>query len=141
MIYTILLFEFYCQNCLNICLRRYYHEIYKLASNMLQANFSSLLLSNQKEIMKKGLSWTEQKPSGTPFKVQSIAIANPLYIDFKHQCCVKHKHCGQHRLMSAQAKESGFHLRDKSDNMYSVFRTFLVLLKVRSWKIGSMWLT
>ena len=29
---------------------------------------------------------TKQKPKGTIFKVQSIAIANPLYIDLIHQC-------------------------------------------------------
>ena len=28
----------------------------------------------------------KQKPKGTIFKVQSIAIANPLYIDLIHKC-------------------------------------------------------
>ena len=31
------------------------------------------------------MTWTEQKTKGTTFKVQSITIANPLYIDFIHQ--------------------------------------------------------
>ena len=31
------------------------------------------------------MTWTEQKPKGTPFKVQSIAIANPFDIDLIHQ--------------------------------------------------------
>ena len=52
---------------------------------LLQAKFLSLLPSNQKEILKKGMSWTKQKPKGPTFKVQSIAIANPLYIHFIHQ--------------------------------------------------------
>ena len=52
---------------------------------LLQSNFLSLLLSNQKEILKKGISWTEEKQKGTTFKVQSIAIANPLYTDLIHQ--------------------------------------------------------
>ena len=42
--------------------------------------------SNQNEILKRGMTWTEQKPKGTTFKVQSIAIANPLNIDLIHQC-------------------------------------------------------
>ena len=70
------------------------YEVKILASNMpksqkirkpLQAKFSSLCLSNQKEILKRGITWTEQKPKGTTFKVQSIAISNPLYIDLIHQ--------------------------------------------------------
>ena len=52
----------------------------------LQAEFLSLLPSNQEEIMKRGMTWTEQKPKGTTFKVQSIAIANPSYIDLTHMC-------------------------------------------------------
>ena len=32
------------------------------------------------------MTWTEQKTKGTTFKVQSITIANPLYIDFIYQC-------------------------------------------------------
>ena len=31
------------------------------------------------------MTWTEQKSKGTPFKVQSVAIANTLYIDLIHQ--------------------------------------------------------
>ena len=66
------------------------YEVYILASNMpefqksrktLQDKLLSLLLSNQKEILKRGMTWTEQKPKGTTFKVQSIAVANQLYID------------------------------------------------------------
>ena len=57
----------------------------KKSRKPLQDEFSSLLLSNQKEILKRGMTWTEQKLKGTTFKVQSIAIANPLYIDFIHQ--------------------------------------------------------
>ena len=70
------------------------YELYIEASNMpisqngrkpLQDKFLSLLLSNQKEILKRGMTLTEPKPKGTTFKVQSIAIVNPLYIDLKHQ--------------------------------------------------------
>ena len=32
------------------------------------------------------MTWTEQKQKGTNFKVQGIAIANPLYIDLIHHC-------------------------------------------------------
>jgi hypothetical protein len=73
------------------------YEVYRLASNMLlsqksrkplQANFSSLHLSNQNEILKRGMTWTEQKPKGTTFKVQSITVANPWYIDLIHQMYV-----------------------------------------------------
>ena len=53
---------------------------------LLQNKFVSLLFSNQKEILKRGITLTEQKPKGTTFKVQSIDIANPLYIDLTHQC-------------------------------------------------------
>ena len=74
------------------------YEVYRLASNMpiipknkrmlLQDEFLSLLLSNQNEILKRRMPWTEQKPKGTTFKVQSIGIANPFYIDLIHQCIV-----------------------------------------------------
>ena len=40
---------------------------------------------NQMEILIRGMTWTEQKPKGTTFKVQSIAIGNPLNIDLIHQ--------------------------------------------------------
>ena len=51
----------------------------------LKNKFLSLLLSNQNEILKRGIIWTEQKLKGTPLKVQSIVIANPLYIYLIHQ--------------------------------------------------------
>ena len=69
------------------------YEVYRLPSNMpksqksrnpLQDVFLSLLLSNQNEILKRGISWTEQKSKGKTFKVQSIAIANPC-IELIHQ--------------------------------------------------------
>ena len=71
------------------------YEVYRIASYMpkskksckpLQANFLFFLLSNQKEIMKRGMTWTEQKTKSTTFKVQSLATANPWYIDLIHQC-------------------------------------------------------
>ena len=74
------------------------YEVYILASNMpkspktrkrLQDEFLSLLLSNQTEILKRGMTWTEQKTKGTTFKVQYVAIANPLYIDLIHQWTTK----------------------------------------------------
>ena len=40
---------------------------------------------NQNEILKRGMTWTEQKPKGTTFKVHSWAIANSLNIDLIHQ--------------------------------------------------------
>ena len=58
----------------------------KKVSSPCKPIFLSLLLSNQKEIMKRGMTWTEQKTKGTTFKVQSLAIANPWYIDLIHQC-------------------------------------------------------
>ena len=70
------------------------YEVYRLDSNMplsqkrrkpLQAGFLSLLQSKQKEILKRGMTSTEPKPKSTTFKVQLIAIANPLYIDLIHQ--------------------------------------------------------
>ena len=58
----------------------------------LRDKFSSFLLSNQKEIVKRGMTCTEQKLKGTHFKVQSIAIANPIYFDTSdgtpHNICV-----------------------------------------------------
>ena len=39
----------------------------------------------QKEILKRGMTWTEQKPKGTTFQVQFIAIANLFYIELIHQ--------------------------------------------------------
>ena len=51
-----------------------------------QEEFLSLLLSNQNEVLKRGMSRTEQKPKGTTFKVHSLGIENPLYIDLIHQC-------------------------------------------------------
>ena len=71
------------------------YGVYRLASNMLKslksckplkAKFLSLLLSNQKEIIKRDMIWTEQKPKGTTFKVQSLGLANPLCIDLIHHC-------------------------------------------------------
>ena len=71
-------------------------EVYRLGSNMpksqksrkpLQADFLSLLLNNQKEILKRGMTWIKQKPKGTTFKVPSIAKENPLYIDFLETLC------------------------------------------------------
>ena len=59
------------------------YEAYILASNMpksqkgrkpLKDKFLSLLLSNQNEILKRGMTLTKQIPKGTTFKVQSIAI-------------------------------------------------------------------
>ena len=52
-------------------------------------NPDSAPLRNQNEILKRGITWTEQKPKGTTFKVQSIATENPLYIDTpgKDICC------------------------------------------------------
>ena len=73
------------------------YEIYRLASNMpkpkksrkpLKNVFLLLILSNQNEILKRGMTWTEQKRKGTNFKVQSIAIENLLYIDLIHQWAV-----------------------------------------------------
>ena len=40
----------------------------------MQANFLSRLLSNQKEILKRGMTLTEQKSKDTTFKLRSIAI-------------------------------------------------------------------
>ena len=45
----------------------------------------SLLLCNQREILKSGMTRTEKEPKSTTFKVQSIAIAKPFYIDLIHQ--------------------------------------------------------
>ena len=64
-------------------------KVLKLKKGILQnscLSLLSLLLSNQNEILKRAMTWTEQKPKGTTFKVHSIAIANPLYIDLIHQC-------------------------------------------------------
>ena len=58
---------------------------YQKKCKPLQDEFSSLLLSNQNKILKRGMTWTEQKPNGTTFEVQSVAIANQLYIDLIHQ--------------------------------------------------------
>ena len=60
---------------------------------LLQANFLSLFLSNQKKILKRGITETEQKTKGTTFKVQSIAIPNSLYIDLIHQFPGQHFDC------------------------------------------------
>ena len=73
------------------------HEVYRLPSNMpisqkgrkpLQDKFLSLLLRNEKEILRRGMTLTEQKPKGTTFKDQSISLANSLYIDLIHQSLV-----------------------------------------------------
>ena len=40
----------------------------------LKTNYPTLWWSNQKEILKRSMTWTEQKLKDTPFKVQSIAI-------------------------------------------------------------------
>ena len=32
------------------------------------------------------MTWTKQRQKGTTFKVQLVAIANPLYIDMIQQC-------------------------------------------------------
>ena len=69
------------------------YEVYRLASNMpeskkckpLQDKFLPLPLSIKNEILKRGMTWKKQKQKGTTFKVQSIAVANPLYIDLIHQ--------------------------------------------------------
>ena len=57
----------------------------KKSQKPLQADFASLLLSKQKDILKRGMTWTEQKQEGTTFKVQSLAIANSLYSDLINQ--------------------------------------------------------
>ena len=44
-----------------------------------------LLLINQKEILKRGTTWTVQKTNNTTFKVEQLN-PNPLYIDLIHQC-------------------------------------------------------
>ena len=68
------------------------YEVYRVASNMpksqktLQDKFPSLLLSNQKEILKWGITWTQPKLKGTAFRVRSIFKANALYIDLIQQC-------------------------------------------------------
>ena len=54
----------------------------------MQDKLLSNLLSIKKDILKRGLTWTKQKPKVTTFKRQSIAVANPLYIDLIHQCTV-----------------------------------------------------
>ena len=59
----------------------------------LQDEFPSLFLSNQNEILKRCMTWTEQKLKGTTFKVQSIAIANPLFIDLIQTLTVWDKQC------------------------------------------------
>ena len=71
------------------------YEVYRLASNMpksqkihklLPANvFVTSSISNQKEMMKRGMTWAKQKPKGTTCKGQFIATANPIYIDLMHQ--------------------------------------------------------
>ena len=63
--------------------------------NRLQAQFLSLLLNNQKEIMKRGMTWAEQKPKGITFKVHSLAIENALYMDLIHQCICNGCHMRQ----------------------------------------------
>ena len=49
----------------------------EIASSRSKPNFGHLL-SNHKEILKRGMTLTEQKQKGTTFKVQSIAISNQL---------------------------------------------------------------
>ena len=53
---------------------------------LLQDKLLSLLLSNQKKILKRGMTWIEQKPKGTAFKLQSIAIANQYFRFFVRSC-------------------------------------------------------
>ena len=63
------------------------YVVYKLASNMpkseksrkpLQDEVLSLLLINQNKILKRGMTWTEQKPKVTTFKMQPIAYSKSI---------------------------------------------------------------
>ena len=57
----------------------------KITANCCKPNVCHNIQNNQKEFLKRGMAWTKEKPKGTTFKVQSIAIATPLYIDLIHQ--------------------------------------------------------
>ena len=41
------------------------------------------------------MTWAEQKPKGITFKVHSLAIENPLYMDLIHQCSCNGCHMRQ----------------------------------------------
>ena len=125
------------------------YEVYRLASNMpksqksckpLQANFLSLLQSNQKKILKRGMIWKEQKLKETTFKVQSIALANQIYIDLIHQWPI---HSGP--LCPAPKKIAIFYvLSFKREQIYSCSEVVLeesvctrnICLSLSFWRVG-----